>query len=143
MLSLYQLVYIAPVAIALVIAGALVSGKVAGVARTLLWSGIGLVVVGQLVTLLTPVLVRMRATGAMLGTVSLTSLAMQTTGIVLLIVAIGRAAQLNPRPANPGAPGFSYPPQGGGWTAGPSQPGQPGTHRPPESGWPGGNQPYQ
>jgi len=126
MLSLYQLVYFVPVAIALVIAGALVTGKVTGAARTLLWSGIALVVVGQLVTLLTPLLVRMRATGSLLGTVSLTSLAMQTTGMVLLIVAVGRAARLDSRPANPGPPGFTYPPQRGGWTAGPHHPSPPG-----------------
>lgn len=152
MLTVLNLVYILPVVIALIVAGLLVTPRVLGPARTLLWTGIVLECLARLAALVIPYLVMSRSYAQLYPAINLTSVVLGGVGVVLLVVAVGAAAR-GPRPVN-GVPAAQAQQ---GWPGGPiqgspqgfgPQPGQPGTQygwvqgqtQPPQDGqgWPGG-----
>lgn len=92
MMTLMNLVYALPLVIALVIAGAVVHGRVMGTARTLMWSGIAAVCLTRLAGMFLPALV---TGGSMVayGVANLILNVLATVGIVLLVVAVGVAAR--------------------------------------------------
>lgn len=95
MMTLMNLVYALPLVIALVIAGAVVHGRVMGTARTLMWSGIAAVCLTRLAGMSLPALV---TGGSMVayGVANLILNVLATVGIVLLVVAVGVAARAVP-----------------------------------------------
>lgn len=164
MFNWVSLIYSLPMILALVIAGATVGPRVNAAARTLLWSGIGVLSVAQLAGMVTPHLAIQRSMLSLVQIINVVLLVLHITGTVLLIVAAGRAARgselvhggpggyrypADPgRPGgygNPSQPGYSpqslpqpgYPPQPTGQAGYPvqSEAGQPGY--PPLAGQPG------
>ena len=81
MMTLMNLVYALPLVIALVIAGAVVHGRVMGTARTLMWSGIAAVCLTRLAGMFLPALV---TDGSMVayGVANLILNVLATVGIV-------------------------------------------------------------
>ena len=71
MLSTMQFVYLVPVVAAVVVAGLFAGRNVTGRARVLLWTGIALVIVAQLSSLFTPLLLRTVRPGALLSMFSM------------------------------------------------------------------------
>lgn len=145
MLTFLNLVYVLPVVIALIVAGLVVNGRIAGTARTLMWSGIALTCVTRLAAMFTPYLLTSRGSTQLYAVVNVVTAVLSAVGIVLLVVAIGAAAR-GPRPAigYPGAPNQP------GWPS--NQPGQPSNqpgqpagfgpqgYGPPTGGHPGAGQ---
>lgn len=107
-----QFLYVLPMVVAVTLAGALGGRNVRGRARSLLWTGIALVVVAQLSSLLLPYIATRFRPGWALSAYSLGTSVISVTGIVLLIVAVGQAARAaGPQepPPHPGSPGYRYP----------------------------------
>ncbi len=131
MLTLLNLVYVLPVVIALIIAGVMVNGRLAGSARTLMWSGIALTCLTRLVSLFTPYLVMNRGFTQLYGVVNIITAVLGAVGVVLLVAAIGAAAVgFRPaigQPASPGQPGWpqNQPGQPAGFGPPPGAPGRP------------------
>ena len=109
MLNWFSLFYALPTIVALVVAGAIVGPRVNAPARNLLWSGIGVLSVAQLVGIVTPYLAIQRSLLSVVQIINVVVLALHITGTVLLIVAVGRAAR--PTVPPPNHPQQSYPQQ--------------------------------
>lgn len=133
MLSVMNLVYVLPVVIALVIAGAVVNARLNGSARTLMWTGIVLTCLTRLAAGFLPYLFLNRGFTQFYAALNLVNTVLSAVGVVLLVVAVGAAAR-GPRLAT------GYPPASTGteWP-GQQQPGQPGsfTPQPPGPAQPG------
>lgn len=149
MFNWISLLYAVPMVAAMVIAGAIVGPRVNAAARTLLWTGIALLGVAQAAPLFTTYLVMERSLRGIYQVVNVVVFLVHAVGVVLLIVAIGRAARGND-PLRGGSGGYGYPATtgglgsgfpGGSGTPGPTQPGyphQPGQGYPPgQTGQPG------
>jgi len=134
MLSVINLVYVLPVVIALIVAGALVNPRVSGGARTLMWTGIALTCLSRLAGAFLPYLVLSRNLTQLYTVLNVLNAVVSAIGAVLLVVAVGAAAR-GARPSSshgetPGQPAWpsgqyqpGQPPQGG-FTPPPAQPGQ-------------------
>ena len=108
MFNWFSLIYTLPMVGALIVAGAIVGPRVNASARKLLWSGIGLLLVAQVATLVTPYLAMQRSLLSVFQLVSAVLMGVHITGTVLLIVAVGRAAR-GSKPVHGGPGGYRYP----------------------------------
>ena len=115
MFNLFSVFYSLLGLLALVITGAVVTGRLRQGARTLMWSGIVMLALTHVSGLVTTAMIQARSPVFAYAALNFASVALTVVGTVLLILAIGRAAREG-QPSEPSAPGApQYPIQGGGY----------------------------
>lgn len=120
-------------AAAMIVPAVMVSGRIVGAARTMLWAGIALLVVTQFTGVLqTALLLRMRMPTPVLSAIGIGSTVVSTVGTVLLILAIGQAVRAG---RQAGGDGPSWPAQGQQQQPGWTQPGAAPLHSTSAQPW--------
>ncbi|MFT3969915.1 MAG: hypothetical protein QM695_06450 [Micropruina sp.] len=144
MFNWISLLYAIPMIVAMVVAGAIVGPRINAAARTLLWSGIVLLSVTQVAPVFTVYLAMERSLMGVFQAVTTVMFVVHAIGVVLLIVASGRAARGN-EPPRGGWGGHGYPiagvdqrfPSGDPGTGYSGGPGAAGPTHPPYPNQPG------